>query len=629
MARKLGPFLALLVCLASCSRGSRQAIPQIAILRFENLSADASLDWMGRAFSEVLSVELQGSPQRYAIQYRALHAFDNSLGVRPAAPGISAESAGAFLAGANTAVYGDFSVVGDVLRATATEEDLTTHKVLRLFTASGPARDGVLPVAEALARQLGETHPFGAVTESALRAYVDALEAPDPATSTRSFTLAVAGSPTFGRAYVLWLDNAIARQDRGAAEHILAEARAHQDGISALDRASIDLGAAALAGDYPARIAALRKLSQLDPANPDQHRALGEALMQMRQFEEAIVEFRRGLSVRPNDALALNIMGYAAAYSGDLPTAVRVLRGYEQLRPNDPNPLDSLGDVHFALGHFAEAEKFYLAARAKSPAFLNGGDGLKAAQARLMTGDVAGATELFNRYLAARRAAKDPNAPYHEAAWSWQTGARRAAIAAIDRLAREAAAGPFRDLACRADAQATIWLLNLGDRAAAAAHARKAVDEASPVNAPVAVLVAHLALPDSFPAPSQSPLREYARAYTLLYAKQFAPAAQVLEEIYRLPTADLDDGLAVLLAWAYQETGQWQRAAPLLRLTPLPDAGGLPMLSSLYFPRLFFLRAAILGRDGHRAEAARNYQFFRSLSGPDTTIWGEEQRMPQ
>ena len=122
-------------------------------------------------------------------------------------------------------------------------------------------------------------------------------------------------------------------------------------------------------------------------------------------------------------------MGYAAAYSGDLPTAIRVLRGYEQLRPNEPNPLDSLGDVHFALGHFGEAEQFYLAAHAKAPAFLNGGEVLKAAQARLMTGDVPGATALFNRYLAARQAAHDPNAPYQAAAWSWQTGARRAAIA--------------------------------------------------------------------------------------------------------------------------------------------------------------------------------------------------------
>jgi Flp pilus assembly protein TadD len=96
--------------------------------------------------------------------------------------------------------------------------------------------------------------------------------------------------------------------------------------------------------------------------------------MSVRDYDSAIVEFRRALSIRPDDVQALNAMGYAAAYSGDLPTAIRVLRGYEQLRPNQPNPLDSLGDAHFVLGHFAEAEQFYLAAQAKAPGFLNGGE---------------------------------------------------------------------------------------------------------------------------------------------------------------------------------------------------------------------------------------------------------------
>ena len=189
--------------------------------------------------------------------------------------------------------------------------------------------------------------------------------------------------------------------------------------------------------------------------------------MSVRDYDAAIVEFRRALSIRPDDIVALNMMGYAAAFSGDLPTATRVLRGYEQLRPNEPNPLDSLGDAHFALGHFGEAEQFYLAARAKAPGFMNGGEVLKAAQARLMTGDVTGATALFNRYLAEREAAHDPYAPIYAAGWSWQTGARRAAIASLDRLARALmtradATGVSHEVASRADGQAAIWLLESG-----------------------------------------------------------------------------------------------------------------------------------------------------------------------
>lgn len=617
----------LLGCLTACSRDSQRTIPRLAILRFENLSSDPSIDWMGRGFSEILSGELQGSPERYIIPWQALHAFDTTLGSRPHnAPGISTESDSALVAGANEIVSGHFSVINGTLRATAIEEDLPTHRMVLAASASGPAADGIFPVASALARQLGETRPFSTRSPQALHAYADAFDAMDSGAASQYFAQATAADPDFGTAYVLWLDASMAQRNRAEAERIVLLARVRQDRFSRLDRAGLDLGAAALRGDYQAQIEALRALAQFDPANPDHHRALAESLMSVRDFDGAIVEFRRGLSIRPDDVLALNTMGYAAAYSGDLPTAIRVLRGYEQLRPNEPNPLDSLGDVHFALGRFGEAEKFYLAAHARSPAFLNGGEVLKAAQARLMTGDVQGATALFKRYLGERQAAHDPNAPYNEAAWAWQTGERRAAIASLDRLARSDAAGALREVACRADAQAAIWLLALGDRAAAADHARKAMAEAVPATAAIAAVAAFLTQPDAFPAPPQPALEQYARAYALLFAKQFQPAVQALQEIYRRPSNELDDGLAVLLAWAYEETGRWQTAGPLLRLTPLPEASGLPMFSSLYFPRLFFLRGAMLARDGHRAEAARNYQMFRTLSGPDSAIWGEEQR---
>jgi hypothetical protein len=208
----------------------------------------------------------------------------------------------------------------------------------------------------------------------------------------------------------------------------------------------------------------------------------------------------------------------------------------------------------------------------------------------------------------------------------WQTGARREAIAGMDRLAGADTTGPLREVAARADAQTTIWLSDLGDRAGAVEHARRALAEAGAATSPLVALVALLAQPEAFPELAQSPLKDYARAYALLFGKQFRPAVQALQDLYRRPTNDPDDGLAVLLAWAYEESGDWQRAEPLLRLTPLPQASGLPMFSSLYFPRLFFLRGVVLDRGSHRREAARYYQIFRTLSGLDSAIWGEEQR---
>lgn len=585
---------------------------------------------MGRGFSEILAGELVGTVPGHVIDWRGLHSFDPVLGPRPvAAPGISAERSQATAAGANQIVYGEFSVVNGSLRATAMVENPETRKMDRVISATAPAAGGIFTVADALARQLGTAHAFGTRNPQALREYVAGLEAPDPASAFASFARAAAADPAFGSAYVIWLDTAAVQRNRAEAVHALEQARTHMDRFSELDRTRLNLGAAALNGDFQGRLQALKTLTRLAPQDPDNNRALAETLMSTRDFSGAVAEFRRALAIRPDDILSLNAMGYAAAYSGDLPTAIRVLRGYEQLRPREPNPLDSLGDVHFMLGHYAEAEQFYLAAQAKAPTFLNSGESLKAAQARLMTGDVPGAAALFNRYLSGRRAAKDPFADYHAASWSWQTGARRAAIRQMDDLARTGPSGPLPELASRAAAQSALWLLELGDRPGAAGRARMAVAAAVPATAGIAAVMSLLAEPGAYPALPDSPVADYARAYSLLFAKQFQPAAEILQKIYQRPTNDPDDGLAVLLAWALEETGQWQRAEPLLRLNPLPQATGLPIFSSLYFPRLFFLRGAVLERSGRRQDASSNYRLFLALSGPDAGLWGEEQRARQ
>ena len=570
---------------------------------------------MGCGFSEILSGELQGSPARYAIQGRALQAFDASLGRRLFGPGISSERTAALMAGANEIVYGYYSVVNGALRATLVEEAVASRKMTRTDTVAGPLRDGIFPLADRMAKLLGGAYPFGTRSQRALRGYVVALEAPNAAAASGDLAEALAADPNFGRAYTLWLDAALADGDRAGAEKILGQARAHQDRFTALDRAALDLAAAELHRNFHAQVEALRALTRLDPADPNHHRTLAEALVSLRRYPDAIAEFRQALAIRPDDIMALNSMGYAAAFSGDLPAAVRALRAYERLRPNEANPLDSLGDAYFALGHFGEAERFYLAAQAKAPAFLNGGELLKATQARLMTGEVPGATALFKRYLSARQAAHGPDAAYNAAAWSWYAGRRQAAVAALDQVARADASGPLRAIASRADAQAAIWLLELGDRAAAVEHARLAVKEAVPATSAEAGLAAFLAQPDAFPAPSEPPFSDYAQAYALLFARQFQPAIAVLQGIFQRPANDPDDGLAVLLAWAYIETGDFQHAEPLLRLTPLPQASGFGMFSSLVFPRLFELRGKMFDHLGQREAAQRCFQVFRKLSG--------------
>ncbi|MEK7404814.1 MAG: tetratricopeptide repeat protein [Acidobacteriota bacterium] len=159
------------------------------------------------------------------------------------------------------------------------------------------------------------------------------------------------------------------------------------------------------AGAPQAQLRALEALSRLTPADGEVFMGIASLRQATRDYTAAVRAYDEALRREPDNPVFLNEAGYARAYAGDLAGATALLSRYRDLRPGDPNALDSLGDVHFHHGRFAEAEKFYLEAYSKSPGFLGGCDLYKAAQARLKTGDVKGAEGLLRRFTERHRAA--------------------------------------------------------------------------------------------------------------------------------------------------------------------------------------------------------------------------------
>ena len=621
---------------ASCSRKAPPGPQRLAILRFENLTGDESLDWMGRAAAEVMSAELTGSPATSIVSSGTLHATDRIFGAGPlAAPGISAERTAALAAGATRILYGRISRSGGALRLDATLFDTARQKIDRTLTASAPASGSVIGLAGSLAGELQTPlRPFDTKNPEALHQYCAGLETTDSTAAAQFYSQAVAADPNFGEPYVAWAQLAASQRNRGETERILALAAARGAAISELARARLAAIAAGLSGDASAEARSLDALVRLNPADNNLLRQLAQAYLNARNYTAAANTLKKALALEPADAVLLNQLGYAEMYAGNLAGSTGALHEYARLRPDDPNALDSLGDVHFYLGRFADAEKYYQRSSEKDRNFNGGAELMKAARARLMTGDVAGADGIFNQYLDGRRQAKDPLAEFRRAGWEFLSGRREQAIARMGAFAGSLPAGLAATVAPEGYAQIALWQLQLGD----AERAREAASKAASPRATGPVIMARfLAASPAPPAewqararqilpqPAQERTRKLMLACALLLHKEFQAAEPVLADLVQHTTPDPSEVLQVLLAWARVEAGHPEQAAGLVERNPVPNANP-EIFGSLAFPRLLFLRAAVLEKQGRRDEAVANYKLFLALSGPGAGAFGEEAR---
>jgi Flp pilus assembly protein TadD len=514
------------------------------VLRFENLTADPSLDWMGRAASEILIREIGAIPSA------SIYKVDETFGPRPvSAPGVSTEFTAALLAGANRVIEGYIEQDHGRLSFTAVEEDARTGKTL----LSANARGSLFDACAALARNFSSApKPYSSRSEPAVKDYIEGLEGASEAPLER----AIAADPGYSDAYILYAESALAHGRPESVAPLLAQARTRH--LDPLTLARLEVAEADAAKDPAARTAALARLVAADPADVSAIQALGDSQLAAHRFREAAATYAKAAS--PALPALFNLEAYALMFAHDERAAMSAVHNYQTARPTDPNAIDSQGDIEFYFGRFFNAEQSYLRSAAEDPNFNEGTELWKAARARLMTGDAAAASQVFARYRDARQKVNDPAVPYRSAYWLFLTGDRPAALEAMRKLASDR----NYSLSKLALTQLTIWELCLGVRSA---------------------------------APNTPP------AYALLIGKRYAEAALAWKPLYEKSDPN-DQDVAFLYAAALQQSGQSAAAASILRHNPIPQTALAPSFECLYFPQLFDWRgdhAAFLKLSGNTA----------------------------
>lgn len=82
---------------------------------------------------------------------------------------------------------------------------------------------------------------------------------------------------------------------------------------------------------------------------------LGHVLFDLGMREQALDVLQQGLGLDPKSEDLLNFQSYVLAKSGDVNGALAANDAYSAIRPGDPNPLDTRGDILFMAGRDDEA----------------------------------------------------------------------------------------------------------------------------------------------------------------------------------------------------------------------------------------------------------------------------------
>lgn len=138
---------------------------------------------------------------------------------------------------------------------------------------------------------------------------------------------------------------------KGQTTRALAEFRRAEN----LDPLSLIIGAdiadaLCINREFEAAVEQSRKTLELDPGFAVGHYQLGQALVQLHQYDEAIAEFRKAIAISGHSSVFDSNLAYAYAVSGRRDDAVKIAADMEAQGETYPSAQASIALIHVALG---------------------------------------------------------------------------------------------------------------------------------------------------------------------------------------------------------------------------------------------------------------------------------------
>jgi tetratricopeptide (TPR) repeat protein len=355
------------------ARGARKALAVVAI---ENLTEDRSLEWLDRGVTELLTTNLAQAKSLDVISTERIRGLINrrTKGEGRLPPSEAQDVAKD--ARADMFLSGALLKVGSQLRLDLRVQETATGKLLYADKVEGDNAQAVFGmVDEATAGILARMAPGEAAARpsvaASLTSNLEALHAYEEGLSyfERYFIQEAAGAfrrateldPEFAMAHYE-LASALSGTDLLASREAMARASALADRLPLprLQKLVIQSGRLQQDGHMQEAEQVAETAIREFPREIGPRFQLAFVRAGTQRETEAKTVLEEIIRLDDRQAFAYNMLAYAYGAEGDLPHALAALDRYAALLPaNDPNPIDSRGDVLAMNGRYEEAIAAY------------------------------------------------------------------------------------------------------------------------------------------------------------------------------------------------------------------------------------------------------------------------------
>jgi serine/threonine protein kinase/tetratricopeptide (TPR) repeat protein len=626
--------------------GGAESHKALAVLYFSNLSQDPSLDWLNRGLTEMLTTNLAQVKGLDVLSTERILAEIKRLGKKETT---ELDPASALEVARNTDA--DAFVTGTLLRVGPKQlrldvqiQDTKSGQILFSDKVEAPDVQGIFSMVDAVTGRVAQRF----VPSSNMATNAPSIE--EAATSNleayrhyqlgvdfqRRFLLAEAVQeleeatrldPQFALAYLSLSGVYRTQGDLRKSEELWPKIEQLQSRLPRKDQLNFQAYEAFRAGDLAGMRQIMESLLKEFPRQGDAREQLARSLFSVGEADRGISMLKDGLQLDPRNDTFLNVLGYLEAGSGNLAAALQANDQYMAIRPNDPNPWDTRGDILYQLNHDDEAVEAYRKVLALKPDFIGYGDYIKLAvvyadQKKFALADsalqeygkrVTGAGKFYVRVFAGqfqetRGDLEGARVSYERAvrdlARAEQNGGAADALQSLAMVSLLTGEGLVSDLALARQQKLSGWEY----RAIGALQAAQGDTAASERS-----LQLYAAARPELGSQGLEEIRDYNALYGALMRKD---APGVLEVASRLPNFIISL-LRYPRGWAYFETKDYSRAeqdlhAAVLNERSLSNFNTMRTRSPLLAALAHFYLGQVYEATGKREQATNEYQEFLS-----------------